>query len=83
MTFYLDLEDALEQVKFLGFHVKDIGLLDSALSRPKTTVFGDDQSRLTHALHDQKPFIGGRQQKNKLVVVRLVHCGKRAPSQHD
>ena len=42
MTFYLDLEDALEQVKFLGFHVKDIGLLDSALSRPKTTVFGED-----------------------------------------
>ena len=42
MTFYLDLEDALEQVKFLGLHVKDIGLLDSALSRPKTTVFGED-----------------------------------------
>jgi death-on-curing protein len=42
MTNYLDLEDALQQIAVAGFYVKDAGLLESALSRPKTTVFGED-----------------------------------------
>ncbi len=37
---FLTLEDALFKITLLGFYVKDPGLLDSALSRPKTTVFG-------------------------------------------
>ncbi len=35
------MEDALFNVKWLGFYVKDAGLLDSALARPKTTIFGE------------------------------------------
>lgn len=42
MTHYLELEDALQQIAAVGFHVKDLGLLDSALARPKTTLFGED-----------------------------------------
>jgi death-on-curing protein len=42
VTHYLDLEDALQQIAAVGFHVKDLGLLDSALARPKTTLFGED-----------------------------------------
>ena len=42
MTNYLDLEDALQQIAVAGFYVKDAGLLESALSRPRTTVFGED-----------------------------------------
>ncbi len=38
---FLSLEDALFNIKWLGFHVKDAGLLDSALARPKTTLFGE------------------------------------------
>jgi death on curing protein len=38
---FLSMEDALFNIKWLGFFVKDAGLLDSALSRPKTTIFGD------------------------------------------
>ena len=38
---FLSLEDALFNIKWLGFYVKDAGLLDSALNRPKTTLFGD------------------------------------------
>jgi death-on-curing protein len=34
MTEYLSIEDALYQIKKLGFYVKDIGLLESALARP-------------------------------------------------
>ena len=42
MTYYLALEDALQQIAAVGFYVKDLGLLDSALARPKTTLFGED-----------------------------------------
>lgn len=38
---FVTLDDALHLVGKLGFYVKDAGLLDSALSRPKTTLFGD------------------------------------------
>lgn len=40
MTAYLDLEDALHIVARLGFHVRDPGLLESALARPATSVYG-------------------------------------------
>lgn len=40
MTEYLDIEDALQVVDRYGFHVRDIGLLASALARPQTTVMG-------------------------------------------
>lgn len=42
MTRYLELRDALQAVERLGFHVRDAGLLSSALARPATTVFGAD-----------------------------------------
>ena len=40
MTAYLDIEDALQVVDRYGFHVRDVGLLASALVRPATTVLG-------------------------------------------
>lgn len=40
MTSYLDIEDALQVVGHYGFHIRDIGLLASALARPATTVIG-------------------------------------------
>ena len=42
MTAYLEIEDALQVVDRYGFHVRDIGLLASALARPATTVMGVD-----------------------------------------
>lgn len=40
---YLDLEDLLGLVRALGAGpVRDIGLLDSACARPRSTVFGQD-----------------------------------------
>jgi len=42
MTEYVELDHALDVIASLGFYVKDVGLLDSALARPKTTVFGED-----------------------------------------
>jgi len=40
VTEYLEIEDALEVVDRYGFHIRDIGLLASALARPATTVMG-------------------------------------------
>ena len=37
---FLTLVDALHLVNRLGFYVKDLGLLDSALSRPSSEMFG-------------------------------------------
>ncbi|TAP42774.1 Fic family protein [Arthrobacter sp. S39] len=40
MTVYLDIEDALQVIDRYGFHIRDVGLLASALARPATTVMG-------------------------------------------
>ncbi|SEB46284.1 death on curing protein [Paramicrobacterium humi] len=42
MTEFLEIEDALQVVKRLGFHVRDLGLLASAVVRPSMSVFGED-----------------------------------------
>ena len=42
MTDYLTLEDALVIVAEAGFVVRDVGLLEAAIARPRTTVFGED-----------------------------------------
>jgi death-on-curing protein len=40
---YLDLEDVVEIVRVLGVGpIRDVGLLDSALNRPRASAFGDD-----------------------------------------
>ncbi|NWL29260.1 death-on-curing protein [Paenarthrobacter ureafaciens] len=36
----MDIEDALQVVDRYGFHIRDVGLLASALARPATTVMG-------------------------------------------
>ncbi|BAS06743.1 hypothetical protein AHiyo4_01650 [Arthrobacter sp. Hiyo4] len=40
MTKYLEIEDVLQVADRYGFHIRDIGLLASALARPTTTVMG-------------------------------------------
>jgi death-on-curing protein len=42
VTRFLELDDALQAVARLGFHLRDAGLLASALARPATTLFGSD-----------------------------------------
>ena len=40
MTAYLDIEDALHIVDRYAFHIRDVGLLASALARPAANVMG-------------------------------------------
>jgi len=43
MTEYLDVEDLLQLTRDLGAGpVRDLGLLDSACARPRSSVFGED-----------------------------------------
>ena len=42
MTDYLNQDDALQIIGAAGFHVKDYGLLASALARPATTLMGKE-----------------------------------------
>jgi death-on-curing protein len=40
---YLDLEDVVELVRVLGVGpIRDVGLLDSATNRPRSSAFGED-----------------------------------------
>lgn len=41
-TDYLTDDEAWAVVAHLGFHIRDPGLLSSAIARPRTTVFGED-----------------------------------------
>ncbi len=41
MTRYLTLESFVRETARIGFVVKDLGLLDSALARPRTSLFGE------------------------------------------
>lgn len=45
MTEYLDLEDLLEVARYAvgeDVAIRDVGLLESALARPRASVFGED-----------------------------------------
>lgn len=42
MTEYLEPEQAIEAARHLGLHVRDQGLLFSALARPQASAFGED-----------------------------------------
>ncbi|MEN9603966.1 MAG: hypothetical protein RLZZ06_672 [Actinomycetota bacterium] len=80
MTQYLTLEDALTQVKAFGFFVKDPGLLEAALSRPKTTVFGEDAyptlhlkaASMMHSIIKNHPMIDGNKRTSWLLMVSFL-----------
>lgn len=41
-VFYFTDEEVLDAVARMGFHVKDAGLLSSAVARPRASAFGQD-----------------------------------------
>ncbi len=80
MTSYLELEDALEVIHSLGFYVKEVGLLDSALSRPKTTVFGEDAypsltlkaAAMSHSLIKNHSLVDGNKRTTWALMVSFL-----------
>ena len=80
MTYFLDLDDALEQIHFLGFHVRDVGLLQSSLARPNTTLYGADAyasrdlkaAALMHSIVTSRPLIDGNKRTAWALMITFV-----------
>lgn len=77
-TEYLDLEDLLGMVRVLGVGlVRDVGLLESALARPKASAFGEDvyakvdlkAAALLHSLARNHALVDGNKRLAWLAVV--------------
>jgi len=75
---YLDLEDLLGLVRALGAGpVRDVGLLDSAAGRPRSSVFGEDAyptlplkaGALLHSLARNHPLVDGNKRIAWLATV--------------
>ena len=83
MIDYLDLDDALAAADAAvggRAQVRDLGLLESALARPRATVYGDDAYRtlddkaaaLLHSLVTSHPLVDGNKRLG-WVAVRLFY----------
>ena len=78
---YLSLEDALQQIAISGFYVKDAGLLDSALARPQTSVFGEDAyptlelkaAAMTHSVIKNHPMVDGNKRTSWFLLNAFLY----------
>ena len=77
-TEHLDLEDLLGMVRVLGVGpVRDVGLLESALARPRASAFGEDvyatidlkAAALLHSLARNHALVDGNKRLAWLAVV--------------
>lgn len=75
---YLDLEDLLQLVRDLGAGpVRDVGLLDAAAARPRSSAYGEDAyptiplkaAALMHSLARSDPLVDGNKRIAWLAVV--------------
>jgi death on curing protein len=81
VTQFLELEDAIQLVARAGFYVKDLGLLDSALARPKTTLFGEDAypelelkaAALVHSVIKNHPMVDGNKRTSWFLVNAFLY----------
>lgn len=80
MTHFLDIDDALEQIRFLGFHVRDVGLLQSSLARPQASLLGADAyptldlkaAALMHSIATSHPLIDGNKRTAWALMITFV-----------
>jgi death-on-curing protein len=80
MTLYLSLDAALYQTKTLGFFVKDAGLLEAALSRPRTSAFGEEvyttlelkAASIMHSIIRNHPMIDGNKRTAWALMVTFI-----------
>jgi death-on-curing protein len=80
MITYVELSDALDVIQKLGFYVKDVGLLDSALARPRATVFGQDAypnlsikaAAMSHSLIKNHALVDGNKRTTWTLMVSFL-----------
>jgi len=77
---YLELEDAVRTIGQLGFHIRDVGLLDSALARASASMFGADAypdlatkaAALLESLARNHPLFDGNKRTAWVLTVQFV-----------
>lgn len=80
MTQYLTFDDALQVTHAFGFHVRDAGLLASALARPAASMFGEDAyptldrkaAALLESLVRNHPLIDGNKRTGWTLMVAFL-----------
>lgn len=88
VTEYLELRDALRIIRHLGIGpVRDLGLLDSALARPRTSLFGVDAysslglkaAALLHSLGSNHALVDGNKRLAWLATVVFLDLNDHEP----
>jgi death-on-curing protein len=89
---YLELEDVLGMIRSLGIGpVRDLGLLDSAVNRPRSSAFGEDAyttldlkaAALLHSLTKDHALVDGNKRIAWLCTVVFCDLNGVAPSLSD
>ena len=89
---YLDLDDILGLVRALGVgSVRDLGLLDSAVARPRSSAFGEDAyptlslkaAALLHSLANNHALVDGNKRLAWLATVVFLDINGSAPGLDD
>lgn len=85
---YLDLEDLLSVVRDLAAGpVRDVGLLDSAIARPRSRAFGEDSyptlalmaAALLHSIARNHALVDGNKRLAWLATVVFLDLNSRVP----
>jgi len=89
---YLELEDILQLVRYLGVGpVRDVGLLDSAIARPRSSAFGEDAypsislraAALLHSITNNHALVDGNKRLAWLATTVLLDLNGLAPDLSD
>ncbi|HEX7744518.1 MAG TPA: Fic family protein [Micromonosporaceae bacterium] len=79
-TYYPTLADVAAVARKIGAAVRDAGLIESAVARPRTTIFGEDAypdlwtkaAALLHSLVNNRPFGDGNKRVGWIVAVAFL-----------
>jgi death-on-curing protein len=89
---YLDLDDLLGLIRMLGIGpVRDVGLLDSALARPRSSAFGEDayptatlkSAALLHSIVNNHALVDGNKRLGWLATVVFFDLNGLYPDPSD
>ena len=89
---YLDLDDILGLVRLLGVGpVRDVGLLDSAMARPRSSAFGEDAyssvprkaAALLHSIANNHALVDGNNRLAWLATVVFLDLNALSPDLFD
>lgn len=80
MTRYLSLEGFVVELEAIGFHVRDLGLVHSAIERPATTLMGREAyptielkcAAQTESLARNHPFVDGNKRSSWIALNHLL-----------